>query len=245
MLDLNASVAETKAMLRRLIGEDILLSKDLQPGLASVRADPTQVQQVLLSLAVNARDAMPRGGRLSIMTRDAGRYALLAVTDTGCGMTDEVKAHLFEPFFTTKGPEQGTGLGLCTVYGIVKQGGGCVEVESQVGVGTTVRVYLPRAEEAPAEEKPAEGGPAPGGNETVPLAEDEEGVRALVRQVLRAGRQFAAPGAETDGRPPSAVATSAFSSPSVRRPSPTGAWTPRGMWAGDPGPGPPYFILDR
>jgi PAS domain S-box-containing protein len=187
VLDLNAVVADAKVMLRRLIGEDIVLTKDLQPCLNAVRADPTQVQQVLLNLAVNARDAMPHGGRLSLATRDAGKYVLLAVTDTGCGMTEEVKAHLFEPFFTTKRPGEGTGLGLPTVYGIVKQSGGHIEVESQPGAGTTFRVYLPRTNEAPAEEKPEATGPAPRGSETVLLAEDEDGVRALVRQVLRAG----------------------------------------------------------
>jgi PAS domain S-box-containing protein len=186
-LDLNAVVADTEAMLRRLIGEDVLLTKDLQPGLGAVRADPTQVQQVVMNLAVNARDAMPHGGRLCILTKDVGEHVLLAVTDTGCGMTEEVKAHLFEPFFTTKGPGEGTGLGLSTVYGIVKQGGGHVEVESQPGSGTTVRVYLPRTAGAAAAEKPNGDGTSPRGNETVLLAEDEDGVRALVRQVLQAG----------------------------------------------------------
>jgi PAS domain S-box-containing protein len=187
VLDLNAVVADTEAMLRPLIGEDVFLTRDLQPGLGAVRADPTQVQQVVMNLAVNARDAMPQGGRLSLLTRDAGAFVLLAVTDTGCGMTAEVKAHLFEPFFTTKGPGEGTGLGLPTVYGIVKQSGGHIEVESQPGEGTAVRVYLPRADGAPAEERPNGEGPLPRGSETVLLAEDEDGVRALVRQVLQAG----------------------------------------------------------
>jgi PAS domain S-box-containing protein len=187
VFDLNAVVTDTEALLRRLIGEDVLLTKDLQAGLGAVRADPTQVQQVVLNLAVNARDAMPDGGRLSIATRDAGEYVLLAVTDTGCGMTDEVQAHLFEPFFTTKGPGKGTGLGLSTVYGIVKQSGGHIEVESQPGMGTTVRVHLPRGDEAPAEEKPPGDGLPPRGTETVLLAEDEDEVRALVRQVLQGG----------------------------------------------------------
>jgi CheY-like chemotaxis protein len=187
VFDLNAVVTDTEALLRRLIGEDVLLTKDLQAGLGAVRADPTQVQQVVLNLAVNARDAMPDGGRLSIATRDAGEYVLLTVTDTGCGMTDEVQAHLFEPFFTTKGPGKGTGLGLSTVYGIVKQSGGHIEVESQPGMGTTVRVHLPRGDEAPAEEKPPGDGLPPRGTETVLLAEDEDEVRALVRQVLQGG----------------------------------------------------------
>jgi PAS domain S-box-containing protein len=184
VLDLNAVVADTETMLRPLIGEDVLLTRDLQPALGAVRADPTQVQQVVMNLAINARDAMPQGGRLSLSTRDAGAFVLLAVTDTGCGMTEEVKAHLFEPFFTTKGPGEGTGLGLPTVYGIVKQSGGHIEVESQPEDGTTVRVYLPRADGTPAEERSNGEGTVPRGSETVLLAEDEDGVRALVRQVL-------------------------------------------------------------
>jgi two-component system, cell cycle sensor histidine kinase and response regulator CckA len=187
VLDLNAVVADAEAMLRRLIGEDVVLATDLQPGLRAIRADPTHLGQVLLNLAVNARDAMPAGGRLSVATRDCEQYVLLAVADTGCGMTEEVRRHLFEPFFTTKGPGQGTGLGLSTVYGIVKQAGGHIEVESQPGMGTTVRVYWPRSEEAPAEGKRDEDGRAPRGSETVLLAEDEDEVRALVRQVLMDG----------------------------------------------------------
>jgi two-component system, cell cycle sensor histidine kinase and response regulator CckA len=192
VLDLNAVVADAEVMLRRIIGEDIVLTKDLQPGLGRVRADPTQVQQVVMNLVVNARDAMPRGGRLSITTRDALRgeaeaHILLAVTDTGCGMTDAVKAHLFEPFFTTKRPGAGTGLGLPTVYGIVKQSSGHIEVESEPGVGTTFRIYLPRTEEAPKEEGKNGVGAVVQGSETVLLAEDEDGVRALIRKVLQAG----------------------------------------------------------
>jgi PAS domain S-box-containing protein len=189
VLDLNAAVREAEAMLRRVLGEDVALTTDLQPGLGRVRADPTHVQQVVMNLAVNARDAMPRGGRLSLATRDVqrepGPYVLLAVSDTGCGMTEEVKAHLFEPFFTTKEVGQGTGLGLSTVYGIVKRSGGHIEVESQQGSGTTIRVYLPRVEEAPAPETPNGAGPVPRGSETVLLAEDEGAVRALGREVLR------------------------------------------------------------
>jgi PAS domain S-box-containing protein len=192
-LDLNAAVADAQGMLRRLIGDDIVLAQDLQPGLGHVRADPTQVQQVILNLAVNARDAMPRGGQLSFATRHvesgaggrAGRYVLLAVADTGCGMTEEVKAHLFEPFFTTKGPGKGTGLGLSTVYGIIQQAGGHIEVESHPGLGTTFRVYLPRAEEPTPEAGPAGPRAVTPGRHTVLLAEDEDAVRALVRQVLQ------------------------------------------------------------
>jgi PAS domain S-box-containing protein len=192
LLDLNAVVRGLGRMLRRLIGEDILLTEDLQPGLGRVRADPTQLQQAVLNLAVNARDAMPRGGRLSVVTREAerdegGRWVALAVTDTGCGMAEEVKAHLFEPFFTTKAPGQGTGLGLSTVYGIVKQSGGHVEVESQPGAGTTFTIYLPRVEGS-GEAETSAGPPAvPPGHETVLLAEDEQAVRSLARQVLLSG----------------------------------------------------------
>jgi PAS domain S-box-containing protein len=188
VLDLNAAVTEAVTMLRRLIGEDIVLTTDLRPGLGRVRADPAHLQQVVMNLAVNARDAMPCGGRLSLVTRDvqreSGPYVLLAVTDSGCGMTEEVKAHLFEPFFTTKEVGQGTGLGLCTVYGIVKQSGGHIEVESQPGSGTTFRVYLPPIDESAAPETSNGAGPVLRGSETVLLAEDEGAVRALACQVL-------------------------------------------------------------
>jgi PAS domain S-box-containing protein len=186
VLDLNSAVTEAVAILRRLIGEDILLTTDLEPGLGRVLADPTHVQQVVMNLAVNARDAMPHGGQLSLTTRDVphGPHVMLAVADTGCGMTDAVKAHLFEPFFTTKDRGKGTGLGLSTVYTIIKQSGGRVEVESRPGMGTTVRVYLPRTAEAPRPESPGAAGPMPRGSETVLLAEDEDAVRVLGRQVL-------------------------------------------------------------
>jgi PAS domain S-box-containing protein len=198
VLDLNAVVLGAEDMLRRLIGEDILLSHDLRPGLGLVRADPTQMEQVVLNLALNARDAMPRGGCLSIMTRDVdagehddgdcpGPCVMLAVADTGHGMTDEVRRHLFEPFFTTKEAGTGTGLGLATVYGIVKQAGGHIEVETGPARGTTFRVYLPRTEGPAAEEGPSEECPPAPGSETVLLAEDEDEVRALARHVLRAG----------------------------------------------------------
>jgi PAS domain S-box-containing protein len=196
LLDLNSIVADAVRLLGRLIGEDILLDLDLQPGLGRVRADPNQLHQVLLNLAVNARDAMPRGGRLLLTTRDVvfdergaglrpGRYLVLAVTDTGHGMTEEVRRHLFEPFFTTKALGKGTGLGLATVYGIVKQAGGHIDVETSVDVGTTFRVYLPRAA------NPEPQGGAAGAASAAPrravalLAEDEDAVRALAREVLR------------------------------------------------------------
>ena len=162
MLDLNAIVAAAEKMLRRLIGEDVQLTTSLQPDLGRVRADPGQIDQVLLNLAVNARDAMPKGGTLSFDTRNIeldptsgsspelhpGRYVLMAVTDSGCGMTPETQARIFEPFFATKDVGQGTGLGLSVVHGIVEQCGGYVEVLSVPERGTTFKIYLPVSEEA-------------------------------------------------------------------------------------------------
>ena len=200
VLDLNAVAGETEKMLRRVIGEDILLVTSLAPDLGAVLADAGQVEQVLLNLAVNARDAMPQGGRLLIETRNVaidrecatehpdlapGQYVMLGVADTGTGMTPEVKAKIFEPFFTTKGPGQGTGLGLATVYGIIRQSNGQLEVVSSPGAGTRFRIYLPRVEGSAAE-KPVKSGirPPPRGTETILLVEDEDGVRALTRHVL-------------------------------------------------------------
>jgi CheY-like chemotaxis protein len=202
VMDLNETVRDMGAMLRRLLGADIDLSVRPGQGVGPVHADPAHLEQVILNLAVNARDAMPRGGKLTIEMREVeldrayassragvrpGGYVLLAVSDTGCGMTEEVRRHAFEPFFTTKPVGQGTGLGLATVYGIVKQGGGHVEVESEPGTGTTFKVYLPRAE-ADATPMPAPARfTAPRGTETVLLVEDDAAVRALGAQVLRAG----------------------------------------------------------
>jgi PAS domain S-box-containing protein len=201
VLDLNAVLGNLEKMLRRLIGEDVELAVLPGAGLELVRADPGQIEQVLINLAVNARDAMPRGGTLTVETGNAflnegyaaahpgvkpGPYVLLAVKDTGCGMDQQVQAHLFEPFFTTKGVGQGTGLGLATVYGTVKQSEGHVEVRSEVGVGTTFKVYLPAVQaEAPAGKPHPGWGRMPAGRETVLLVEDEEGVRALGREVLK------------------------------------------------------------
>ena len=160
MLELNGVVGKgMEKMLRRLIGEDIELRGVFDRALGHVKADPGQIEQVILNLAVNARDAMPHGGKLTIETAnvyldqktvfrnrdlDVGEYIMLAITDTGVGMTDDVKAHLFEPFFSTKGVGKGTGLGLVTCYGIVSQSEGDIRVYSEPGCGTTFKVYLPR-----------------------------------------------------------------------------------------------------
>jgi PAS domain S-box-containing protein len=200
VLDLNDLVANVQKMLSRLIGENIQLFTTLDPLLGPVKADPGQIEQILVNLAVNARDAMPGGGRLTVQTADVevdeassracpelrpGRYAVLTVTDTGCGMDRQTLDRIFEPFFTTKGQGQGTGLGLATVYGIVKQSGGHVRAESEPGRGATFQIYLPVVTEEPGfAEVARRRGPAPGGRETVLLVEDEEGVRAMARHVL-------------------------------------------------------------
>ena len=161
VLDLNVVVADNAKMLRRLIGEDIEIVTVLDPALGSIKADPMQMEQILLNLAVNARDAMPYGGRLAIETANIsldaddtrrpvsmspGPYVLLTVSDTGCGMDAETQSHIFEPFFTTKEPGKGTGLGLSTIYGIVQQSGGAIWVASELGQGTTVKIYLPQCQ---------------------------------------------------------------------------------------------------
>jgi signal transduction histidine kinase len=200
VLDLNAAVAEIDSMLRRLIGEDVELQASLRAH-GRVMADPSQLEQVLMNLVLNARDAMPRGGKLTIETADveldaesasshvelgAGSYVLLAVSDTGCGMDDEVRKHIFEPFFTTKEQGRGTGLGLSTVYGIVTQSGGQVTVYSVPGSGSTFKVYLQRVDAeltAPRAEAPPSR--AAGGSETILLVEDEEVIRNVIGEVLR------------------------------------------------------------
>ena len=203
VVDLNALTDNLASMLRRLIGGHIQLSLDLDADLGAVRADPGQIEQVIMNLVVNARDAMPRGGQLTIETAnvdldeeysrshgivmsDYGRFAMLAVSDTGIGMSEETKRKIFEPFFTTKPRHQGTGLGLATVYGIVKQSRGYVWVYSEPGQGTTVKVYLPEVDAPLAlirhetEEKEA----VEGGSETILLVDDEESIRLLSRTFL-------------------------------------------------------------
>jgi two-component system cell cycle sensor histidine kinase/response regulator CckA len=201
--DLNAIVLDVERLLRRLIGEDIDLVTIVQPGLDRVKVDPPQIEQVILNLAINARDAMPRGGKLTLETanvrldeeyvrlhREAkpGPHVMLAVSDTGYGMDTHTQARIFEPFFSTKGPGRGTGLGLATVYGIVKQSDGSIWVYSEPGQGTTFKVYLPRAETVDGDldariEAPA---PPPPGWETVLVVEDEETLRDIVREGLTA-----------------------------------------------------------
>jgi PAS domain S-box-containing protein len=187
VLDLNAAVSDMDMMLRRLIGEDIELVTLLDPSLGAVRADPTQVEQVIVNLAVNARDAMPHGGSVTIETAnlssDDGDFVELRMSDTGIGMTDEERQQLFDPFFTTK--EGGTGLGLATVYGIVEQSGGTIEVDSAPGLGSSFRILLPRApEQAESPPAPRAAGAPHTGSEMILLVEDETVVRQLVAEIL-------------------------------------------------------------
>jgi two-component system cell cycle sensor histidine kinase/response regulator CckA len=202
ILNVQSVVAEMEKILRRLIGEDIQLETTSAPDLGLVKADRSQIEQVILNLAVNARDAMPQGGRLTIETANVeldssyshppavlspGKYVMLAVTDNGCGMDAETQAHVFEPFFTTKEKGKGTGLGLATVYGVVKQSGGYVWVYSEPGRGTSFKIYLPRTEEgtAPAgRDTKSDARATQRGSETILLVEDEKGVRELAREYL-------------------------------------------------------------
>jgi PAS domain S-box-containing protein len=198
VLDLNELIGATTRMLSRLVGEDVTLVTELGEGLAAVRADAGQIEQVILNLAVNARDAMPKGGRLTISTDEIdigagedwdgealgpGRHVRLRVADTGSGMTEEVRARLFEPFFTTKGIGRGTGLGLATVYGIVRQANGHVSVDSTLGAGTVFTVLLP-AVTASVVVAATEVRASARGTETILLVEDEDAVRALTRRIL-------------------------------------------------------------
>lgn len=199
ILDLNQIITLLEGMLGRLIGEDIALEIALDDDIGAVKADPGQVEQVILNLVVNARDAMPHGGKLVVETHnvmlteddtlhlelEAGQYVMLSITDSGQGMDAETQAHIFEPFFTTKAPGVGTGLGLATVFGIVKQSGGHIDVTSEVDYGTTFRIYLPHLKEAPSREvHPTVRGAIPRGTETILLVEDEDDVRQLVQMIL-------------------------------------------------------------
>jgi two-component system cell cycle sensor histidine kinase/response regulator CckA len=200
LLDLNRVVEDVRVMLERLIGDDVRVVLTLRPGLALVKADRGQMEQVVVNLAVNARDAMPRGGTLTIETANVeldehyvdvhhsvvpGAYVALVVTDTGTGMTPAVQARLFEPFFTTKESGKGTGLGLATVHGIVARSGGGVGVYSELGVGTSFKVYLPRADAAATRVAPAlAASSSRRGTETVLVVDDVEGLRELARRLL-------------------------------------------------------------
>ena len=201
LLDLNEIVVELESMLRPMIGEDIVMTLQLDPSLGPIEADPGQLHQVVMNLVVNARDAMPAGGALSIVTANAdvhedlgdgsiapGRYVTLTVRDAGEGIDETTLSQIFEPFFTTKDSDKGTGLGLATVYGIVKQSGGYIAVESEVGVGSEFTIYLLRADDARQPQPEAAPTPAPGpqdaAGKTVLVVEDEDVVRGLVRQVL-------------------------------------------------------------
>jgi two-component system cell cycle sensor histidine kinase/response regulator CckA len=201
-VNLNETVSEMSEMLRRLIGEDVEFSAQLSPHLGSVHADPSQIEQVVINLVVNARDAMAQGGKLTVTTENVyldaqyaarhvgarpGDYVMLAVSDTGTGMDAATQARIFEPFFTTKEKSKGTGLGLATVYGIVKQSGGGIWVYSEVGAGTTFKVYLPRVAAGATGEVPASVALSvalPRGRETVLLVEDEDTVRGAAREIL-------------------------------------------------------------
>jgi len=198
-LDLNQVVGGVESMLRRIIGEDIDLVPILAKDLGRVMADPGQIEQVITNIAVNARDAMPHGGKLIIETANAdldeeyaaghvsvrpGPYVMLAITDTGCGMDKETQARIFEPFFTTKEKGKGTGLGLSMVYGIVKQSGGNIWVYSEIGLGTTFKVYLPRTDTPPAETVSSSPPEKITGGETVLIVEDDDSVRRIAKRVL-------------------------------------------------------------
>ncbi len=201
VLNLNSSVTDVEKMLRRLIGEDIQVLMVLEPDLDPIEADRGQIEQVILNLALNARDAMPKGGKLVFKSSNVelseafaarhdgatpGHHVLLEVSDTGVGIASEALSHLFEPFFTSKEQGKGTGLGLASVYGIVKQSGGYVGVESEVGQGTTFRVYLPHVARAGDVEAPdllSKGAPV-GGSEIILVVEDEIAIRSLIRKFL-------------------------------------------------------------
>jgi two-component system, cell cycle sensor histidine kinase and response regulator CckA len=201
VVDLNVIVTEMEKMFRRLIGEDIALHTSLERGLGSIKADRGQIEQVIMNLVVNARDAMPYGGNISITTEaiqlrgdhgpqklmlPGGPYVLLTISDTGIGMDEQTMTRIFEPFFTTKETGKGTGLGLSTVYGIIEQSGGSILVVSEVGRGTTFKVYLPKVSGAPQQERPGISRETLAGTETILLVEDDDMVRNLAVRVLTA-----------------------------------------------------------
>jgi two-component system cell cycle sensor histidine kinase/response regulator CckA len=201
VLELNAVVENIERMLRRLIGEDIEFRAELNPAAGCIKADPGQIEQVIMNLAVNARDAMPNGGKLTISTANVivneasrqnipglspGRHVMLSVADTGSGMSEQVKAHLFEPFFTTKPPGKGTGLGLATCFGIVRQSSGHIDVQTELGKGTIFKIYFPEIQQTVEPgQLPQSARPVAGGTETVLLVEDEAVVRELAVTTLR------------------------------------------------------------
>ncbi|HWD00290.1 MAG TPA: PAS domain S-box protein [Candidatus Sulfopaludibacter sp.] len=214
VINVNSVIEQTEKMLRRLIGEDVTLSFGLKPDVGNIRADPGHVEQAIMNLAVNARDAMPAGGRLTIETANAnldesyakthmgvtpGDFVMIAVSDTGIGMDAETKRRIFEPFFTTKEKGKGTGLGLATVYGIIKQAGGDIWVYSEPNKGTTFKLYFPQVKDAVSDTPTTESESPHGSNETILLVEDEKAVRELtVRMLQRLGYSVlvAASGAE-------------------------------------------------
>jgi len=203
ILDLNELLIGIKKMLGRLIGEDVELLMIPGPGLWQVEVDPAQMEQVIMNLVINVRDAMPKGGKLTIETpkvdldktyflkhglqeKKPGPYVMLAASDTGIGMDKETQSRIFEPFFTTKGADKGTGLGLSTVYGIVKQNNGFIWVYSEPGQGSTFKVYLPKAKgDAASEKEEQHPVTAPGGSETVLIVEDEDSLRKLLQRTLQ------------------------------------------------------------
>jgi two-component system, cell cycle sensor histidine kinase and response regulator CckA len=199
LVNLNAIIVEVENMIRRLIGDNIEVKTLLAPNLDDVNADPIQIEQVIINLCVNARDAMPNGGRITIETKNTrigdfavsqranlkpGDYVHLSVTDTGEGITEEILPHIFEPFFTTKSQDKGTGLGLATVHGIVNQTGGDIRVESKPEQGSTFSVFLPVAEQPKARRHATELQKVPQGSETILLVEDAAPLRAVIRELL-------------------------------------------------------------